>query len=197
MKKLWLISFNAITLIAWVAFFAYAINNALIIDQTALILLAVAQGLAIFEIMNSVLRIAGANWLLTTLQVLSRFLVVGLLIWIPMERLVEICEGSIITGFGLITIAWSITEIVRAAFYISELTDTPVKAIIFSRYTFFIFLYPIGVFGEFLVMFSFWEHRSFQFDIINIALALIALSYFVFFPKLFGHMWKQRKKKLA
>lgn len=197
MKKLWLISFNAITLVAWLIFFAYAISNSLIIDQTALILLAVAQGLAIFEILNSILRIAGANWLLTTLQVLSRFLVVGLLIWIPMERLIEICESSLITGFGLITIAWSITEIVRAAFYISELTNTSVKAITFSRYTFFIFLYPIGVFGEFLVMFSFWEYRSFQFDIINIALALIALSYFVFFPKLFGHMWKQRKKKLA
>lgn len=197
MKKLWLVSFNALTLLAWLSFFVYALANELVIDKTALILLAVAQGLAIFEILNSVLGIAGANWLLTTMQVLSRFLVVGLLIWIPLKRLTEINETCFLTGFALITIAWSITEIVRAAYYITELTKTPVSLITFCRYTFFLLLYPIGVFGEFLVMFDFWEYRSFQFDIINSALALIALSYFVFFPKLFGHMWKQRKKKLA
>jgi hypothetical protein len=55
----------------------------------------------------------------------------------------------------------------------------------------------MGVTGEFLVMFMFWEWRMFAFDLANIVLAVIGLSYFIFFPKLYMHMFKQRKKKLA
>lgn len=197
MKRAWLIAFNVITLLAWAAYFAHASLNGLAFNETSLTLLAIAQGLAIFEILNSIIGIAGANWLLTTLQVLSRFLVVALLVWIPNERLVELSEHSPVTGFLLISIAWSVTEIVRALYYLSDLIQKELKAITYARYTFFIFLYPIGVLGEFLVMFAFWEWREFAFDFFNIALAAIVLSYFVFFPKLYGHMWKQRKKKLA
>lgn len=197
MKKRWLIGFNLITLLAWALFFVHSLANELIFSSKGLILLAVAQGLAIFEILNSVLKIAGANWLLTTLQVLSRFLVVALFFWIPEESWTEISYYSTFTGFMLISIAWSVTEIVRALYYLTEINKKPVKTVTFSRYTFFIFLYPIGVLGEFMVMFSFWEHRQFEVNVINCALALIALSYFVFFPKLYFHMWKQRKKKLT
>ena len=196
MKKAWLISFNVVTLVAWLLYFLHASLHGLHFDFQSLLMLAFAQGLAIFEIMNSIIGIAGANWLLTTLQVLSRFLVVALLFWIPEERLVEIDQHSIVTGFMLITIAWSITEIVRALYYLADLFKKSRQIITFSRYTFFIVLYPIGVLGEFLIMFTFWEWRQFELNVINLALALIALSYFIFFPKLYGHMWKQRKKKL-
>lgn len=197
MKKYWLIGFNVITLLAWALFFFHAVSNGLKFTHTGLIFLAIAQGLALFEILNAILKIAGANWLLTTLQVLSRFLVVALFFWIPEERWIEISHYSTFTGFMLISIAWSITEIIRALYYLSEISAKPIMAITFSRYTFFIFLYPIGVLGEFLVMFSFWEYRQFEFNVLNVALAVVALSYFVFFPKLYFHMWKQRKKKLA
>lgn len=197
MKKAWLIGFNLITLVAWVVFFGYALSNGLQVTKESLYLLAFAQGLAVFEIMNAMLGIAGANWLLTTMQVFSRFLIAALLLIIPFETILEIDATLPITGFFLISIAWSITEIVRALFYLTDLTNTPVYAVTFSRYTFFIFLYPMGVSGEFLVMYDFWKWRDFQFDFFNIALAGIALSYFVFFPKLYGHMWKQRKKKLS
>lgn len=196
MKKAWLIGFNLITLVAWMVFFGYALSNGLQVTKESLYLLAFAQGLAVFEIMNAVLGIAGANWLLTTMQVFSRFLIAALLLIIPFETILEIDATLPITGFFLISIAWSITEIVRALFYLTDLTNTPVYAVTFSRYTFFIFLYPMGVSGEFLVMYDFWKWRDFQFDVFNLALAGIALSYFVFFPKLYVHMWKQRKKKL-
>lgn len=197
MKKFWLISFNVVTLLAWAFFFFHAALHGFAFNEQCRLLLAIAQGLAIFEIMNAVIGIAGANWLLTTMQVFSRFLVVALLFWIPAERWIELSEHSLITGFLLITIAWSVTEIVRALFYLTELTKKPIGAVTFSRYTFFIFLYPIGVLGEFLIIFTFWEYRQFEINVINLALAAIALSYFVFFPKLYMHMWKQRKKKLA
>lgn len=196
MKKNWLISFNVITLVAWLAFFIYALSNGLSITREATYLLAFAQGLAVFEIMNAILGIAGANWLLTTMQVFSRFLIAALLLIIPFETIVEVDATLPISGFFLISIAWSVTEIVRALFYLTDLLDKPIGAVTFMRYTFFIFLYPMGVSGEFLVMYDFWKWREFQFDFFNLALAAIALSYFVFFPKLYGHMWKQRKKKL-
>lgn len=197
MKRTWLIAFNVITLLAWLGYFLHAGVNGFAFNETSLFLLAIAQGLAIFEIVNSIIGIAGANWLLTTLQVFSRFLIVALLIWIPNERLVELSLLSWLNGFLLITIAWSITEVVRALYYLTEISNKSIQSITFSRYTFFIFLYPIGVLGEFLVMFTFWEWRQFEINVINFALALIALSYFVFFPKLYFHMWKQRKKKLG
>ncbi|MDB4678237.1 protein tyrosine phosphatase-like domain-containing protein [bacterium] len=194
MKKVWLISFNVLTLLAWSVFFGYALFNGLVVNELALLLLTVAQGLAVFEIMNAMLGLAGANWLLTAMQVFSRLLIVFLLNWIPFETLSELNYYS---GFAVVAIAWSVTEIVRALYYLTEIQKRSIKAITFSRYTFFIGLYPLGVTGEFMVMFSFWEWRQFEFNIINLALAGIALSYFVFFPKLYGHMWKQRKKKLA
>ncbi len=197
MKRIWLITFNVITLLAWSVFFGYALIHGLYFDEFGLLLLSIAQGLAVFEIMNAMLGLAGANWLLTTMQVFSRFLIVSLFFWIPAERWVEISSHSMVTGFMLIAIAWSITEIVRALYYLSEICKANIKAITFSRYTFFIALYPIGVFGEFMIMFTFWEHRQFELNVINLALAGVALSYFVFFPKLYGHMWKQRKKKIV
>lgn len=197
MKKAWLVAFNIITLIAWVLFFAHALLHGLSVDEQSIYMLAFAQGLAVFEIMNSVLGIAGANWMLTTIQVFSRFLITALLIWIPFETLEAIDASLPITGFALISIAWSVTEVVRALYYLADLFKKEIKAITYCRYTFFIALYPTGVLAEFLVMYAFWKWREFAFDPLNIALAVVALSYVIGFPKLYGHMLKQRKKKLS
>jgi very-long-chain (3R)-3-hydroxyacyl-CoA dehydratase len=194
MKKAWLSIFNLITLVAWSLFFVHALLHGLAFDAQSLLMLNIAQGLAVFEIMNAIIGIAGANWLLTAAQVFSRLLIVFLLNWIPAERMDEL---DLYSGFAVVTIAWSITEIVRALFYLSELSKRPSAAVTYSRYTFFIFLYPIGVLGEFMVMYSFWEWRQFEPDLMNLFLAAVALSYFIFFPKLYGHMLKQRKKKLG
>jgi very-long-chain (3R)-3-hydroxyacyl-CoA dehydratase len=194
MKKIWLRIFNLITLVAWSLFFAHALLHGLTFNEQSLMMLNVAQGLAVFEVMNAMIGIAGANWLLTAAQVFSRLLIVFLLNWLPASNLEE---SGLSSGFAVVTIAWSITEIVRALFYLSELSNRPSTVITFSRYTFFIFLYPIGVLGEFMVMFSFWKWRNFEPDLIDLFLLAVALSYFVFFPKLYGHMWKQRKKKLT
>lgn len=194
MKKTWLSLFNLVTLVAWSLFFAHTLVHGLTFDAQSLMMLNVAQGLAVFEVLNAILGIAGANWLLTGAQVFSRLLIVLLLNWIPGTHLEELGLGS---GFAVVTVAWSVTEIVRALFYLSELSNRPSKMVTFSRYTFFIVLYPIGVLGEFMVMFSFWKWRQFEPNLLNLFLLGVALSYFVFFPKLYGHMWKQRKKKLV
>jgi very-long-chain (3R)-3-hydroxyacyl-CoA dehydratase len=191
LKKAWLISFNVVTLLAWTLFLLHTGQNGFQFDSQGMMILAVAQGLAIFEVINSIFRLAGANWMLTTMQVSSRFLVVGLLWWMPLELVAEL---GVYSGFLMITIAWSITEITRVAFYISGLFGKEIKALLWMRYTFFIVLYPIGVIGEFMAMFSFMEWRHFNFDAIGIGLVVIALLYVVFFPKLYMHMFGQRRK---
>ncbi len=194
MKKPWLIVFNALTLSAWALFLLHALWHGLRFDTQGLVLLSIAQGLAIFEILNSILGLAGANWRLTTMQVSSRLLIVGLLHWLPMDLLAERGHSS---GFAVVTIAWSITEIIRALYYLTDVLRMEVRTISWCRYTFFIVLYPIGVLGEFMVMYSFWEWRHFAFNGINIGLLIIALSYFIYFPKLYRHMFAQRRKKLC
>ncbi len=194
MKKAWLVGFNVATLLAWTLFFLHALLHGLAFDEQSLLLLSIAQGLAIFEILNAVLGIAGANWLLTTLQVFSRLLVLFLLNWIPADLMTELNYYS---GFAVVGVAWSITEIVRALYYLTEIFGKSIYPITWMRYTFFIVLYPLGVSGEFMVMYSFWDWREFDPNLINIGLLVVALSYFIYFPKLYMHMFKQRKHKLA
>ena len=196
MKKGWLISFNVITLLAWVLFLIHALVHGLKFNSQSLLLLNIAQGLAIFEILNAVIGIAGANWLLTTMQVGSRLLILVLVNWLPAERFMEIDLYDSVTGLALISVAWGITEIIRALYYLTGVVGKEIRGITWCRYSFFIVLYPMGVLGEFLIMFIFWEFRHFEFEVFNVSLTLVALSYFVFFPKLYMHMFKQRKKKL-
>jgi hypothetical protein len=79
-KRNWLIIFNGVTLVAWLVFLVVAAMSGFRLGMSAAIALAVAQGLAVFEVMNTVLGIAGSNFLLTGMQVASRLLVMGLLV---------------------------------------------------------------------------------------------------------------------
>jgi len=194
MKRNWLIGFNAVTLLAWLVFIAVALADGGQLTARGSIVLLVAQGLAVFEILNAVLGIAGSNWMLTTLQVSSRLLVMGILVL--MGRVCP-CSGFEGWGYPLIAAAWGITEVVRALHYLAGLFNHEVQIVNWLRYSLFTVLYPLGVTGEFLIMYGFWKWRGGQFDLIAAILAIIALSYLIFFPKLFGHMLAQRRKKLG
>lgn len=193
-KRNWLIGFNAITLAAWAVFIGIALRDGMQLTERSSIALLVAQGLAVFEIMNSVLGLAGSNWLLTTLQVSSRLLVMGILVLMAGSCP---CTGTEHWGYPLITVAWGITEVVRALHYLAGLYGRDWKLVNRLRYSLFLVLYPLGVTGEFLILYGFWKWRGGTFDLVAAALAIIGLAYLVFFPKLFGHMLAQRKKKLG
>jgi very-long-chain (3R)-3-hydroxyacyl-CoA dehydratase len=193
-KRNWLILFNGVTLVAWLVFLAVAAKEDFRLGMGAAIALAVAQGLAVFEVMNTVLRIAGSNFLLTGMQVASRLLVMSLLVMMASDCP---CDGSEKYGYPLILLAWTLTEVVRALNYLSDLLNLGLKMVAWLRYSMFIVLYPLGVTGEFLIMYGFWKWRGEQIDLIALTLAGIALSYVIFFPKLYGHMLAQRKKKLG
>ena len=194
LKRNWLIVYNGITLLAWMVFAATVLADGMQMSVRGAIVLAVAQGLAVFEVAHAIMGIAGSNWLLTTLQVASRFLVAALIMLMTINGPTSGLETY---GYPLIALAWAITEIVRALSYMADLLHRSWPVVTWLRYSLFIGLYPIGVSGEFLILYGFWQWRGGQLDLIALALAAIALSYVVFFPKLFGHMLRQRKKKLA
>lgn len=192
-KRNWLVIFNGVTLMAWAVFIVVASLNGFQLTMGAAIVLAVAQGLAIFEVMNALLRIAGSNFLFTGLQVASRLLVTALVVMLAND-----CprEGLERFGYPLIVIAWSVTEVVRALHYLSDMLNLGLRAINWLRYSLFIGLYPLGVMGEFLIIYGYWKWRGAHIDLIALTLAGIAFSYVIFFPKLYGHMLAQRRKKL-
>lgn len=193
-RNTWLITFNGITFLAWAIFLALVVHDGFQFTTTAVTALAIAQGLAILEVVHAVLGIAGSKWLFTLLQVSSRFLVAAILVFMAGSFP---ASGTAPCGYVLIAFAWSITELVRCISYLTDLTKRSNSVIKWLRYSLFLVMYPVGVTGEFLILFGFWQWHNAQIDSIAIALGLIAVAYVIFFPVLFGHMMRQRKAKLG
>lgn len=113
-------------------------------------------------------------------------------------------------GLPLALLAWSITEIIRYGYYALNLINLVPSILIWLRYTTFIALYPIGVTGELLCFYAaqFYARDN---HIWSIALPnasnftfsyyyflwIIMLMYIPLFPKLYLHMFAQRKKVLG
>jgi very-long-chain (3R)-3-hydroxyacyl-CoA dehydratase len=193
-KNTWLIAFNFITLLAWGLFTVVFVLDDFQITARAAVVLALAQGLAIIEIAHAIIGIAGSNWMLTLLQVSSRFFITFLVVMMAASCP---CSGIETYGYPLIAIAWSLTEMVRALHYLNDLLHQSWKQLLWLRYSLFLVCYPVGVAGEFLILYGFWQWRGSNVDFIALLLMAIGVSYVVFFPKLFGHMLRQRKKKLS
>ena len=97
----------------------------------------------------------------------------------------------------LIILAWSITEVIRYSFYLAGLLKKESQLLLFCRYTFFIVLYPMGVTGELLIVYSYLLPFEIGINLPSLVLTTITLVYIIFFPKMYLHMWSQRRKKLA
>ncbi|XP_065898261.1 very-long-chain (3R)-3-hydroxyacyl-CoA dehydratase 2-like [Dysidea avara] len=166
--------------------------------------LRIFQTAAFLEVIHCAIGIVRSNVVLTFFQVSSRLLV----LW----GVVHSVAGVNATfGLLLILFAWSITEVIRYAFYASSLMFSSVPYILqWSRYTFFYILYPIGVLGELMLVFSALPivnaTGQFSFTLPNLInwafsyyyfLVLIIFLYIPIFPQLYGHMISQRKKVLG
>ena len=194
MKKYYLLAYNSLLSIAWAAFFIYTIANGLQIDALGLLLLNIAQLSAILEIVHAATGAVRSPVVTTFVQVFSRVFVLFWINTMPIEGQIEVYG---ISGLHMIIVAWSVTEIIRYGYYATQLMDMEVKALTYLRYTLFIILYPIGVTGEWFILLSVIKDEGCNLTILNIFLAVILLSYFYFFPKLYLYMFSQRKKKLA
>merc|ERR1719350_266810 len=113
-------------------------------------------------------------------------------------------------GCAFLLFAWTVTEIIRYAYYSCNLLGYVPYFLVYLRYTLFIFLYPIGVSGELLccwrampivkeeeyftirlpnkwnIAFDFYTYLWINFGL-----------YAVYFPQLYCHMFRQRSKVLG
>lgn len=192
--KGYLKSYNLILCLGWAVMLVLYLANGLFFDDTTLLFLNIFQGLAILEIFHTLLKWVSSPVMTTVIQVSSRIFVLVLINLLASDQYISIAG---VTGFHLIMLAWSITEIIRYGFYFTGLIGNESKLLLTLRYTTFIFLYPMGVTGELLIVFSWMNKDGLKWDIQDIVFAGITLLYVIFFPKMYMHMWSQRKKKLA
>jgi very-long-chain (3R)-3-hydroxyacyl-CoA dehydratase len=192
--KYYLAGYNLTAFIFWLAYLIVFAGSGFMLSRPGLILLNIAQGLALLEILHTIFKWVKSPVLSTAAQVFSRILVVVLIDYFTYSYgpLWPITKNGIL----IVTIAWGITELVRYSFYLLSLFDKQPKWLLWMRYTFFIVLYPLGVTGEWLIiitpLFMFFSLRLY-----TVMLVVLAISYLYYFPVLYMYMWKQRKARLG
>lgn len=165
--------------------------------------LTIFQTLQFIEVFHCVVGLVPSNAIQTAMQIFSRLVVV----WGILRPVVETRDS---TGFPLLMTAWSLAEATRYIYYALNLYDMVPHFITWCRYSFFIILYPIGVTGELLAIYSSLGYiartglyslpmpnplnASFYY---HYALIAIMASYVPFFPQLYMYMLSQRKKFLG
>jgi hypothetical protein len=193
MKRNYLLAYNALLAAGWAVFLLRELATGFAMDQTSLLLLNICQGAAALEIVHAALRWVSSPVFTTFIQVFSRIFVLVFINLLAKDELISI---SGITGVMMVTVAWGITEVVRYGYYFVSLLNKELRWLTFSRYTFFIVLYPVGVAGEWMILLSVMKTGGWSWSPLNILLGMVLLSYFPFFPQLYMYMWRQRRKKL-
>ncbi|XP_064097282.1 very-long-chain (3R)-3-hydroxyacyl-CoA dehydratase hpo-8-like [Macrobrachium nipponense] len=165
--------------------------------------LKIFQTLAILEVVHSAVGLVPSRVGVVFPQVLSRLVA----LW-PILHTFRESQTSF--GYPLLLIAWSVTEVVRYAFYFLNILDRVPHIITFLRYTMFIVLYPMGITGELLCIYAALpvalktgiysttmpNSINFTFNFYY-TMIIFALMYIPVFPMLYSHMLAQRRKVLG
>ncbi|XP_011313555.1 very-long-chain (3R)-3-hydroxyacyl-CoA dehydratase 2 [Fopius arisanus] len=166
----------------------------------------VFQNAAVLEILHAAVGLVRSNVVITTFQVLSRVMVVcGVLLATPTSA------AAASVGLPIALFAWSVTEIIRYGYYFANLIDFVPHLLVWLRYTTFIALYPIGITGELLCfnaarsyaasrpdLWSFMLPNTWNFTFsYHYSLIFVMLLYIPLFPRMYLHMFAQRKKILG
>ena len=199
----YLILYNVVQYLGWTAFFVlFVINYASTQDlqqtyDNTFYMVQFFQYLAILEIVHIILRLVRSPLFTTFVQVMSRVVIVFVLAKI---------KSSLSIGYVLLSLAWSIAEMVRYTYYyLSLIKHNYITSfelpyfLVWCRYSFFIVLYPIGVSGELITLWNSTKELK-NSALVNITLAhLIYFAFVLYVPGLFmlyTYMLKQRKSTL-
>ena len=198
--KYYLAGYNLTTYFFWLLFFlGYAQGQGRLNDSN-IWLLNLAQGMAVLEIIHALLKWVKSPLGSTVAQVLSRLLVLGLIdaYFFKWDIVPAIETTAFLTaGITMAVLAWSITEIVRYLSYFTALINRQPMWLLWMRYSFFIVLYPLGVFGEWLIFLFVLIPKGPGLNLNTGIIAVLLVAYVLYFPKLYQYMWKQRKLKLG
>ncbi|KAL8735979.1 MAG: hypothetical protein Q9166_000541 [cf. Caloplaca sp. 2 TL-2023] len=100
------------------------------------------QTVAVLEILHSAFGLVRSPLPTTTLQVLSRLL----LVWAIVDRFPT--ETSTSPFYSTMLIAWSATEVVRYSYFVLNLRGSVPGFMTWLRYNMFYVLYPVGITSE-------------------------------------------------
>ncbi len=167
------------------------------------VILKIAQTAAVLEILHCIIRIVPSSPVLTGMQIFSRLFV----LWMVTVKVPSTQKGP---GVLMYLVCWSVTEVIRYPYYVFNIFGSVPYALIWCRYTFFYVLYPLGVCGEMLTIYSALavvkSEGTFSVGLPNIMnfafnfyyfLIFVLLSYIPLFPQLYFHMVAQRKKYIG
>jgi len=192
--KYYLAAYNLIAFVFWLFYLVCYISSGFEMNSTNLMLLNIAQGMAVLEIVHALLKWVKSPVGSTAAQVLSRILV---LVCINVFIINHWNAIFFQTGVVVVSFAWGITELVRYSLYFLSLFDKQPAALLWMRYSFFIVLYPLGVTGEWLILITPLAIGGITLSAYTGLLMVLIISYLFYFPVLYKYMWKQRKAKLA
>lgn len=214
-KKTYLIVYNVLLLLGWLAIFVRTFS---VILDTELngknnwhqfflnvylkveIFLKLSQTAAVLEIFHCLVKIVPSSPTLTGFQVFSRLFI----LWFVTDLIPLTQEAP---GVILYLVCWTVTEIIRYSYYALNIIGRAPYILTWCRYTFFFVLYPVGVLGELITIYSalgvVWETRMLSIALPNVInfsfsyyvfLLFVMFCYIPIFPKLYCHMVAQRRK---
>lgn len=102
---------------------------------------AFVQTCALLEVAHSALGWVRSPIITTVMQVASRLYAV----WGVTEQFPQVCSNPLYTTM---VFAWSVAEVIRYSFYAANLLGYEPYALLYSRYTAFYVLYPLGASSE-------------------------------------------------
>jgi len=201
LRETYLAGYNALQFIGWAASLTALLsgsNHAQVYDKVY-----VFQALALLEIVHVLFGLVRAELITTVIQVFSRIQV------LLVHYLVS--DARLSNGNHYMLLAWCLVEVIRYPFLCMKSISTPPYALVWLRYSAFYVLYPLGVYGEMVVLnsslpsitlnktlsISMPNVWNFEF---NFASYLTVLLYVVYLPGLlfqYSHMIRQRRNALS
>lgn len=150
--------------------------------------LVVAQTAMLLEIFHALFGLVPSPVVTVAIQVGSRiFIVWGHLYWVPE------CQKH--WSLPVMVMSWSITEVVRYAFYFFGLLGGVPYPLFWLRYSLFMVLYPTGITGEILqTVVGMGAHWSTANPLWYRLSLIVMLLYVPGSPGMIGNMWANRTR---
>ena len=200
-REYYLLAYNVIQFTGWAAALSLLLRGSP--EREVYDLVYVFQSLSMLEILNVLVGIVQADLVTTFIQVFSRLQV------LLVHHLVD--EARSDGGNYYMLIAWCLVEVIRYPFLGLKIVSTPPYILTWLRYSVFYILYPIGVYGEMMVIHSALPSITFNKTLsitlpnawnieFDFASYLKLLVYILYLPGLaiqYSHMIKQRKNALV
>jgi len=159
------------------------------------------QTLAVLELVHALMGLVRTSVTTTGMQVFSRLV----LVWGIAENY-EVARNNPL--YASMVFAWSLTEVIRYAFYACSLVSTVPYVLLYLRYTTFFVLYPLGAGSEAFLIYVTLPNssphpvltwRSWIWGIWTLSDYVRGLLFVVWWPSLYvlyTHMINQRRKVL-